>query len=531
MVNNYYNNGWAKRADELEAHKAIKSSQKDTLKEMINSPDKENAYMAKELMRLKIADVLIEGLNKGQLAAFLEMIEFFRTQDPKEDAIVLKGYAGTGKTFLVKRVIEYIRTAYPSRKIAITAPTNKAVQVLNKNTPFADDSAVFEDFKDPDQKIVYSTIHKLLGLKENVDQNGNRSFKSGSKKDNKIAKFKYLVLDEVSMLSDELFIELMQYKSDLKFIFMGDPAQIPPIGKEHCIPFSDDCPYPLKKLELTEIMRQKGEHPIVDSSMVLRHNLREPIPLPDLKTSLNADGNGIIYFDKTTKKPMVRKTIEKYFTNEKYKDNTDFIKVLAWRNKTVDYVNHLVKQTLYGDNIERFNVGDKLVANSALFKRGHNEWGFQYAIKATTSQEFVIKEISIVNRDFNENVKTSPNIKFSGKFWKLDVEVEGEDIIEETLYVIHDQSFDEYAQILKELKDIAVKSKDRNTWIMYYNMLKWSDDVTYNYAITVHKAQGSTYENVILLEEDLDFNRKTVEKNRIKYTAYTRAERRVYILR
>ena len=103
----------------------------EALEAMITSPDKENGEIAKELLRLKIADALIKGLNDGQLLAFMEIIDFFR--NPQHDAVVLKGYAGTGKTFLVKRIIEYITTAYPNRKIAVTAPTNKAVQVLSFN--------------------------------------------------------------------------------------------------------------------------------------------------------------------------------------------------------------------------------------------------------------------------------------------------------------------------------------------------------------------------------------------------------------
>ena len=51
------------------------------------------------------------------------------------NGVVLKGYAGTGKTYLVKRIIEYASIADPKHKEAITAPTNKAVHVLHKNSP------------------------------------------------------------------------------------------------------------------------------------------------------------------------------------------------------------------------------------------------------------------------------------------------------------------------------------------------------------------------------------------------------------
>ena len=46
-----------------------------------------------------------------------------------------------------------------------------------------------------------------------------------------------------------------------------------------------------------------------------------------------------------------------------------------------------------------------------------------------------------------------------------------------------------------------------------------------------HKSQGSTYENVILMEEDVIRNKKITERNRLLYTAYTRASNRVYTLK
>jgi len=43
--------------------------------------------------------------------------------------------------------------------------------------------------------------------------------------------------------------------------------------------------------------------------------------------------------------------------------------------------------------------------------------------------------------------------------------------------------------------------------------------------------QGSTYKNVLIIEDDIDRNRKTLERNRIKYTAYSRASKLLHILR
>jgi len=526
MVEDYYKNGWVKRAGELELKDQIGENQKVALQDMLLSPDEENEYLAKEIMRLKISDALLDGLNDGQKKAFIQCVDFFRTDG--FDAVILKGYAGTGKTFLVKRIIEYITTAYPSRRIAITAPTNKAVHVLNKNTPFADKSAVFEEYNEPKKRIVYSTIHKLLGLKESISNTGVQSFVTG--KDTDLTKYKYLILDEVSMLNDDLFEKLMVFKDKVKLIFMGDPAQIPPINSEHCAPFQEKCEYNLMRLELTEIMRQKGTNAIVDTSMLLRQNLIKPEPIGKITTTLNAQGSGIIHIDGKTNRGMVRKIVEKLYRDPQYDQDTDFVKIIAWKNKTVAYLNNMVKEVIFGDQKKRFNIGDNLVANKALFSR-EKGWknDFMYKIKANTSDEFTVNEVSVVTRKFEEATHGSPTIRFTGEYYRLVVTNSLKQ--REILFVLHDNSFKEFNETLKEMKSLAANRKSGAYWKMYYAMLKWSDDVVYNYAITAHKSQGSTYRNVILIEEDLNANRKVVERNRIKYTAYTRASQRVYVLK
>jgi len=69
------------------------------------------------------------------------------------------------------------------------------------------------------------------------------------------------------------------------------------------------------------------------------------------------------------------------------------------------------------------------------------------------------------------------------------------------------------------------------TWLHYYNFLRRYADVAYGYSSTAHKSQGSTYNTVFVLEDDIDMNLDAIERNRIKYTAYTRASRKVYVLR
>lgn len=526
------NNLWEKRLDELSVKDMIPQSQKQGLKQMITAADGESRTLAKELLRLRIEEGLVDGLNDGQVKGFAQIISHFRS--PEHDAVVLKGYAGTGKTFLVRRIVEYITTAHPSKKIAITAPTNKAVHVLHRNCPFESETSVFEDYGSTDARITYCTVHKLLGLKQEVDENGLLKFVT-QPKNSSLKNYHYLIVDEISMLEDRIMRNLMELKGKIRIILMGDPAQIPPVNKTDCIPFRDVTGYNFLTIELTEIMRQKGQHPIVDAGMVIRQSLVQPDPLKGIATTLNEKGHGVVVLDNVTQRKAVRKLIDKYYLDPKYQIDSDYVKTIAWRNSVVTYMNNTIREALFGTDLPRFVKGERVIANKAIFERArHPKYGnWMYKIIANTSDEFVVNHVSIISKTFSESPSNSltlmETVNFTGQYWQLTcANQRGESQI---LFVLHEDEHLTFRQLLKSLRAKAVKEKDKALWVLYYNVMRWAPDISYNYAVTAHKAQGSTYKNVILIEEDIDKNHKIKERNRIKYTAFTRATDRVYTLR
>jgi len=521
---------WSERVSELTEKGMLSDDQKETLGKMIASPDKENFILAQEILKAKMSEKLIEGLNEDQTIAFAEIVEFFTNTE--EDAFVLKGYAGTGKTYLVKRIIEYITASYPARRIAVTAPTNKAVQVLQANAPFnseSTDALVFQDLFNAESRMEYMTIHKLLGLREQITASGQQVFKADTKNKTEITKFKYLIIDEVSMLDDQLCNEIMKYSDKVKVLFMGDPAQIPPVNRTDCIPFHENHEYNFRRAELKEIMRQKGDHPVVDASFLLRNNLQVSQPIPVLETTLNTEGNGIIYFNSDIDRLKVRPLLDEYFNCDAFKNNADYAKVIAWRNKTVDYMNSLIRELMYGKDVGPYVVGEKLIARKPIFEQKLSNWGPRWDIRFNTSEEMEVEAVAILNKVKSEGLQS-----MTMKVYQL--KVKSNDLATHTMFhdyidVIHPDSIDDYKELLKVAKDKAIEMRDPKLWVKYFNIMKWTADVAYNYAITAHKAQGSTYGNVFLMEEDIDLNRKTEERNRIKYTAYSRPTDKLFILR
>jgi hypothetical protein len=526
--------GFKKRIDELINKDMIQPDQRDGLNKMIDSPDEENFEVVKELLQVKFRDKLIEGLNEDQLKAFDDILEFILDPDDNVfDAFILKGYAGTGKTFLVKRIIEFITTSYPKRQIAITAPTNKAVRVLQADAPFNTDAGkgpIFEDTFNGEKRLKYSTVHKLLGLKEQITHTGEQKFSPEYKGKSELSKFKYLIVDEVSMLDDALCRELLKHKDTVKIIFMGDPAQIPPVNRADCIPFRDSGEYNFKKAELQKIMRQTGDHPVIDASFIIRNNLTKIHPIPALETNLVKD-KGIVYINAKTERKSVRPLLKEYFDTDEFREDADYAKVIAWTNRTVNYVNSIIREILYGKGADPYVIGEKLIARSPIFERADEEkrWGSQWEIIMNTSEEMEITDITIHREKFSET-----SYELFCDIYQCEVSVYdpiAKRYAIEYITLIHENSMEEYREIIKKSKEFAIKAKDKSAWVAHYNILKWSADVSYNYAITAHKAQGSTYDNVILMEEDLELNRNTLERNRIKYTAYSRPKNKLFILR
>ena len=461
----------------------------------------------------QIAHFDVSDLNTGQLEAFDLMKDFLAKKDQTQ--FILRGFAGTGKSYLVKRLIKYVHAKYPSHKIAVTAPTNKAVRVLSKVSTLKD------------MRVTYQTIHKLLGLKEVIHTDGKITFEPAFDTKNEINSFKILIVDEVSMLDDTLFTMLQPYVNRIKIIYMGDPAQIPPVNKPDCIPFNDEKKiyFDFKEYTLTEIMRQSLDNPIIESSFKVRNNLTKRMPIEELDTKVNKKGNGIIRINpnRQADRDLAMDLFEKYFKCEEFEKDADHAKVIAWRNITVDKTNNIIRNIIYrGENITKIMNGEKLVVRKPITD-GLN------IIIFTTSEELTVNEFDVAS-DIYPVLDAKVRLKYYDTIVTA-IDLEGKEY-QRNINILHEDSQIDFEKTAEALKAHAVKTKGAHrAWASYYEFLRTFADVGYNYCSTIHKAQGSTYTNVFVIEDDIDLNRNIFEKNRILYTAYSRAAEKLFILK
>ena len=460
----------------------------------------------------------ISTLNGDQKKAFEELKDFIH--DKNDDNIyVLKGWAGTGKTYCVSFLVRYVLDViYPNKnwyKIAVTGPTNKSVRVIKKTT----------GIKNP--RVTFQTIHKLLGLTERIASDGQQEFVNQGDFEPQIRKTKLLIIDEVSMLNDDLFHEILRYRSDIKIICMGDPAQIPPVGKPDCIPFMDELleMYGIKTLELKTIMRQKGDNPIIDTSVLIRTDLENPYAETGVESNLNDRGEGIEFLNLNSSsiRESFNDILSSYFNSEEFKEDPEYSKIIAWRNKTVEKMNQLVRKVIYGDESigSKILLGEKLIANNPIIEMGQ--------ILFNTNDEFTVDKFEIKTEKAGVADEEG-----TLKYYETGVTFLNDEDKKVTYFIdiLHEDSESYFFVLANKLKKIAIEKRGKEkSWIKYYDFIRRFADVSYAYSITAHKSQGSTYTTAFVLEDDIDVNPNVVERNRIKYTAYTRSSKKLYVLK
>lgn len=466
----------------------------------------------------KKAKINLDILNSDQRAAFGKMVDYIRTEDRK--IYVLKGWAGTGKTFCVSLLVNYVlKELYANKRhfrIAVTGPTNKSVRVLKQTSGLKHN------------RVEFKTIHKLLGLKERITNDGKQEFVNDNwKNESAIEKISLLIIDEVSMLNDDLFEKIIEHRDRLKIICMGDPAQIPPVGRPDCIPFRDELAeeYGIKTLQLKTIMRQKEGNPIINASIKIRENLGYQRSIVSPVTQLNEDDQGIEFLNLNDKK--VRENfsdiLSTYFKSKIFEVDSEYTKIIAWRNSTVNTMNDLVRKVIYGDKSKESRIlpGEKLIANNPIIQGEY--------ILFNTNDEFTVSHYHIMSESYSDE-----NGNSELKYYETHVSYinDNGEACEDVIDILHEDSYTEFNRISMGLKRRAIEMGGKNkSWLDYYGFLRKYSDVNFAYSITAHKSQGSTYDTVFLMEDDIDMNYNIVEKNRIKYTAYTRASRKVYIAR
>lgn len=494
------------------------------------------------------------ALTNSQMNAIDNIDSFLN--DTSERIFIMKGFGGTGKTFLTKGITDYLDIN--NINYILAAPTGKAAKVIqNKTNKMATTihKAIysFKDLYDDLNDEEIDTYKMFFNIDEQNVQPSNTIFifDEASMIGDNYQKNEFFKFGSTKLLTDLLkFTNIMDEKFNNKIIFIGDTAQLPPVGMKTSPALDVD--YFKKKLnidvkscELTDVVRQKKESGILISSLHLRkqmqnNNSRNPISL-----DLNYEDISSIY-----EKDLVNLYVQS--CGGQINDNSI---IIASKNQVVDNYNTLVREHFF-PNKDFITVNDKVMAIENYRDPDCPISNGDYGYVKIVNDNFIQRDITVRTDIDNEVITVTIPLRFK----EVQIEFMGINkplivealIFENTLYrnkIYANTSFANdikkfvlsesdinviekkalYLDVANRAIELGIKSdKKKFKKFMaedsFFNSLK----IKFGYAITCHKAQGSEWNNVFL---NCSYHNKfSMDYLRWLYTAITRSSKALFLI-
>ncbi len=286
-----------------------------------------------------------------------------------------------------------------------------------------------------------------------------------------------VIVDECSMASKELINQL--FKHQVHVICLGDPGQLPPINPEDDNHLLDN-----PHVFLSEIHRQAQESEIIRVSMDIRAG--RPLEL--------LDGKDVKIIDKDD-------LVEGMYL---WADQ-----ILCAKNETRIGINNHMRELLgrEGDPQD----GDKVICLRNYWETVDN-----------CGNPLTNGTIGYLQNNYSRLIKYPYFVNGGGSFEAINAQLLTETGSRFEELLMDKRLILEGKESLDWKTKWALSKKDKFAWMVPM-------EFTYGYAITTHKAQGSSWDKILVFEENFPFAKE--EHQRWLYTAVTRAAEKCVIVR
>ena len=439
----------------------------------------------------------------------IECIADFLFKPENDTLLLLKGYAGTGKTTLigaVVRTLSEMRAGY-----VLMASTGRAAKVFSRYSGFS----------------AY-TIHKKIYRQKSF----SNDLDNFSLNDN-LHKNTLFIVDEASMISNDglsgasfgsgrLLDDLIEYVyagQGCRLLIIGDDAQLPPVGEDESLALSAEVlrGYGLDVTEciLTEVIRYSGRNGILSNATMLRERMAadDIYDLPVLSLKGYEDISSIPGSE------LIEAINSSY--NEVGMDET---MVICRSNKRAYLYNKGIRNTiLYRE--EELSTGDIL-----MIAKNNYHWTAD-----CKEMDFIANgDIAVVRR-----VRRTQEM-YGFRFADVVLSFPDHNDIEFELKILLDTLHSDYPSLSKEDSDRlfnAVMEDYSDITNKKERMKKLKEDSFYNalqvkyaYAVTCHKAQGGQWKRIFIDQGYITEDTFTPDYYRWLYTALTRASEKLYLV-
>ncbi|MBD8489741.1 AAA family ATPase [Echinicola sp. CAU 1574] len=469
----------------------------------------------------------------------LEKLQAFIESDDR--VFILQGYAGSGKTTLLKGFVEYILSI--EKQYQLMAPTGRAAKVINQKTGFESTTI---------HKGIYS-FEELQEIKQGEDENDVSFLYQYKIRNNPEVHDSVVIVDEASMVSDilsqgeffrfgsgHLLRDLMTYGriqeaiATSKIIFIGDPAQLPPIGMNFSPALdqnylSETYKISVSQAEMKEVKRQDANNGILISATKIMQCLTS-----GYFNDFDLRENGGDIFN-----PPYQDYLETYKAQKEQKI------IICWKNKTALDLNRAIRRDKFGDDLPiqpsdtviiggnnyRLGImnGEFAVVSEASPSVESREVSFYFEKGKTKTVRLTWRGISLVLLDENNQPKTVNGFILENYLCGDNTLTPQE---QRALYVDFKNRHSKLKKGTEEFMEAIINDK-------YFNCIL----LKYSYAVTCHKAQGGEWANAFVFWDrgtQANFNFYESEHNRSgktnsefyrwAYTAVTRASKKLFCI-
>lgn len=472
---------------------------------------------------MEISSFFSGKLTLDQKHALDKLVFFFSTNT---NCFLLKGYAGTGKTFLMEGIVKYLIST--GINFRLMAPTGRAAMVIGNKT-----------------KREATTIHKAiynLNYLEDDETTFKLYYKLNSNDDSITTIY---IIDEASMISnvhseDEFFVfgtgyllnDLFKFvnikdRIKAKIIFIGDNAQLPPVGmnfspaldvnyiQEH---FNVTC----ESIELKEVVRQKAESNILTVATQIRNSIESEsynrFELPKSKSDIQfiSPSTFLNSYLSVVKNIIDENTVIITHSNRQALDYNINIREYFFKDSEICPNDILIlTKNNYNYPIELYNgMFIRVIEKSSFTESKYTTFYLKGGKKITISQRF---------RDVVVAAKS-----FSGDVYTIKCKIIDDFLTAENgrLHPYEQRAL--YIDFKNRHPYLKPRTPEFRTALIsdpYFNALQ----AKYGYAITCHKSQGGEWEKVFV---DFKVFIGTLTKGffRWAYTAITRSSKLLYAI-
>lgn len=475
--------------------------------------------MLRDFLQGLILNELGMPATQDQALSAGTMADFVLSEDAQA-VLLLRGYAGTGKTSLVGAFVRTMDRL--ERPCLLLAPTGRAAKVFSQ---FAGRPAF--------------TIHKCIYRQRSMEMDTDFSLNYNGRRQT------LFIVDEASMVSDvgnsgaereSLLEDLLRFvyagQHGCRLVLVGDDAQLPPVG-ETVSPALREEVLRSKGLNvmtaaLTQVVRQQEESGILFNATRLRALIGqggEMAGLPRIRFEGFADVR-VVPGDELIE------TLASCYA----RDGIDDTRVVCRSNRRcVIYNNGIRVQILSRE-------GTLCAGEEVMVAKNNYYWADRAVLEARANgdsgdevPDFLANgDMAVVDRV--SNVRGLYGFQFADCTLRLpdyddvtiDCTVLLDTIFAEAPALTREQQQLLYERVMEDYADLATKRERLKALRQdcYYNAVQ----IKYAYAITCHKAQGGQWSNLFIDQGYLTEDMLDVSYLRWLYTAITRATRRVFFV-